>query len=210
MIGAGAWVAVVSFFILEQLVRTAWVAAPYTLHHFISDLAATTCGVLPYFHHLYVCSPEHVLMNGAFISSGVLALVGIVLLAPLFPRTNEGMRSRLLLGIAAMCYIGVGIFPEDHNIVLHLICAVAYVSIANIGLVLLGRAVTPVRPVLGRYTVLCGVVGLMGIALTGISLLAQPTSYVGITERISVYPFLLWLITVGGYILFTRRGVVRS
>jgi hypothetical protein len=76
-LGAASWSLLVIFF-TGQAIAQAGVAAPYSLlDNAISDLGATSCGPLTIgTYQTAVCSPWHPVMNGTFVASGLLTLLG--------------------------------------------------------------------------------------------------------------------------------------
>jgi len=96
VVGGLLWVlAIVQYFLAQLVVAAAW-STPYSLQdNYISDLGNTDCGMfaLPHGQPTYVCSPSHGLMNLSFITLGVLAIAGAILLLVGLPATGESSRT---------------------------------------------------------------------------------------------------------------------
>jgi hypothetical membrane protein len=79
-LGGVCWMLSLEFFVGQAVAQAAW-RTPYSLiDNPISDLGSTSCS-----YRLdrlgasrtYVCSPWHALMNGSFIITGALLLLGL-------------------------------------------------------------------------------------------------------------------------------------
>src|SRR5260221_10274740 len=76
----------IEFFVIQGIVAKAW-ALPFSLRfNTISDLGATTCGLVD---SRNVCSPLHPLMNLALIITGCTMAVGSLLIFQEFRRNRS-------------------------------------------------------------------------------------------------------------------------
>ena len=187
-----AWTLCFQYFVAELIARSGW-TLPYSARfNYISDLGAVLCvtgGSDP------VCSPLHAVMNGSFVLQGVLIVTGVVLGRGWLPAGRAVAIARVLLVLSGVLLALVGVFPEDVNPPVHRLVAAVHFVCADLGMLLLGRA-------LGAVTVICGAVGIVGLALLG----ARLTFGLGIgtIERIAAYPFPFWLCFTGASLLVAR------
>jgi len=107
--------------------------------------------------------------------------------------------------VAGIGGIAVGCYPENENLLLHSMGALAYFLFANVGLVALGRSAAGTAVRAKGLTMTLGVVG---IAAT---ILFFSGNYFGLgiggTERLLVYPLPLAMILNGGLLLLDRGAV---
>jgi hypothetical membrane protein len=116
-IGYSAWiVGVVQFFVVHGIAESAW-ARPYSwARNNISDLGNAHCAMQSEPEPRYICSPEHDLMSGAFITLGVLLVVGVALTGGvLWRRGRTAAVARLLLAGAGVGFVLAGLAPADVN-----------------------------------------------------------------------------------------------
>jgi len=203
--GALVWVSSAQFFIAQVWVALAW-TTPFSLfRNFISDLGNTGCGLYKSEMQLYVCSPRHALMNVSFVVLGLSIVVGGVL-------THESRRpgitrqfARVCMVVAGIGGIAVGCFPENENLLLHSVGALAYFLFANVGLVALGGSAAGAAVRAKGLTMTLGVVGIAATIL-----FFSGNYYFGLgiggTERLLVYPLPLALILNGGLLLRRPKG----
>lgn len=149
------------------------------------------------------------LMNAGFIGSGLLFLLGLVVLAP---RLVEGRRRVPLLLVGALYAAGitlVGLVPgspsnaDNGLMAFHVAGAITAIAGGNTVAILSAgplRFLEPVR----RIGPVLGIAGLVSAALlVGHVLLPD-----GVWERGAVYTFMLWQLLVG--ILLVRRANTHS
>ena len=198
-VGGLLWVSSIQYFIVQLIVIAAWTVPHSFANNFISDLGNTECGT---YAGLAVCSPLHLLMNISFVAFGITMAVGSLLLARKFSQTRL---SRLAFGLMILSGIGtvlVGLFPENTINELHMTGAVLGLGVGNLSVLLLGIALKDIHPILRAYTVGSGLLSLMAFALFAGEL------YLGIgrggMERLISYPFTVWMISFGVYVLVTR------
>lgn len=206
ILGAALWLLCFQYFVAEQVARLGW-STPYSMvSNYISDLGAVACRI----HAgsgLWVCSPLHRLMNASFILQGMLIFCGAVLVRSRFPAERLWTAASWLIAVAGPGVLLVGLYPEDVNLPVHDVGAVAHFLCGNLGVALLGLALlrrSPRTRVMGGLSLFAGVVGLTGTLLffTDIDLGLG----VGGMERIAAYPLPLWLTAMGAFLLRTRRS----
>ncbi|MEU6765107.1 DUF998 domain-containing protein [Streptomyces sp. NPDC046853] len=209
-IGYAAWIAgVVQFFVVHGIVESAW-AKPYSWARYnISDLGNAHCALQADPESRYVCSPEHGLMNGAFVVLGALLVVGVALTgAGLWRRGGSATAARLLLAAGGMGFILAGLFPADVNENQHVLGALLIMGLGNIGLCLAGLGYSGAVPrPLRRATSLLGVVALVALGLF------LSRHYLGLgmggMERVAAFPLLVWALAAGVLGLTRQAGPTR-
>jgi hypothetical membrane protein len=203
LFGAILWMLCCQFFLAEQIVRHGWTTPYRWSENYISDLGAVHCANRPPDSDHYVCSPWHALMNASFVLQGVLILGGSLLAARLFPPGRLRTAATVLIGIAGVSISVVGFAPEDVRPGPHFAAAAVHFLCGNAGMILLGRALlreaSPPRRLTGALSVLAGIVGYVGLALLASGPLLQ-WGAAGGWERVTAYPFPLWLTGMGGYL----------
>jgi hypothetical membrane protein len=151
----------------------------------LSDLGATTAST-------------SLLWNGQLFISGVLLLLGMYLL---FSRSDWGssiVKRRSLVGalyiLPGIGVILVSLFPENTILVIHGIGAIIVFILGAIGCLYAYRLVqSPYR----YFSVALGIVSLVSIPLS----FASNPSVSGLMERLIVYPYNLWLVGFGSYLV---------
>ncbi len=151
---------------------------------------------------LGVIAETAVLFNVSVIVAGALNLAG----GYLFFRSH---RRRWLLGlfaIAGIGAVGVGLFPLDRGGLHSLFALVAFLffNLEALGVVAVVRG--PLRAV----SAVAGVAGLAFIVLMvlgdgGVDAAFGPIGHGG-TERMIVYPAMLWLLALGGHLMGRREA----
>jgi hypothetical membrane protein len=204
-LGAVVWIFAVQFFVLQALVQSSW-TTPFSLReNFISDLGNTECGPYPAGSDSYVCSPWHAAMNASFIVQGLIIVTGGALLFRGFPPGRSRTLGFALLATAGPGLILVGVYPENVNLPPHKLGAGLQFVLGNLGIALLGIVLARAgrRPVLGAFSVLCGVVGVLATWL----LVTDRFLGLGIggMERFAAYPLPIWLIVMGIAFFGSRR-----
>jgi hypothetical membrane protein len=142
-----------------------------------------------------ICSPLHAVMNLTFVLTGVLILVGLFLTRSMWPRRRLTAWGLVLLGVAGAGTMLVGLSPENVNVVLHVIGALN-IPAGNVAMILLGLAIWRDRQGMASFSVVAGVVGLLGM-LAGPFLVILTGHGGGLAERIALYPLIIWLIVFG-------------
>ncbi|MEV7280008.1 DUF998 domain-containing protein [Streptomyces sp. NPDC093111] len=197
-IGYAAWtVGVVQFFAAHVWTESAW-ARPYSwARNNISDLGNAHCALQAEPEPRYVCSPEHALMNGSFVTLGVLLVVGTLLTGgALWRGGRTAAVARLLLAGAGLGFVLVGLAPADVDENLHVLGALLIMATGNLGLVLAGAALADRTPAALRWGT--GLLGVVAITALGLFLSHH---YLGLgmggMERVAAFPVLLWALAAG-------------
>src|SRR5512134_2426735 len=114
LLGAGAWILALQFFVVQGIVQSAW-ETPFSLvHNMISDLARETCG--PLFRAPGIdlaCSPRHALMNASIFVNGLLIPLGAILTRDAWPARRLASTGLLTIAMTAPGHFIVGLFPSD-------------------------------------------------------------------------------------------------
>lgn len=197
--GGFCWLLTLTFFV-GQIIAQSQMSTPYSLAtNEISDLGVTTCGPVTVFtYHATVCSPLHAVMNGAFIVTGLLFLLGIIGTRRAWPRRRLTIWGLAALALAGAGEILAGLAPENVNPGVHVLGALLGIPGANLGLLLLGTAVWRGQRWWGIFSLLCGTVGLFGFFLAPSTGLAT-----GVAERLASYPTVVWMMVLGGFLLWS-------
>jgi hypothetical membrane protein len=206
-LGAISWLLVAPLFLVSNIViGLGWRDPSFSwATHNISDLGNVTCGVWDTSRPREVCSPWHALMNMAFIATGTLLALGVLLTWSALGSGAATRATQLLTLAGAGGYVLAGWYPADVNENNHVLGALLIFILANVGMVAAALArrspvLAPTRPV----SLALGLVGLTGTAL----FLAQVDIGIGVggMERVAVFPLLVWTVTVGVRLLRHRRG----
>lgn len=166
----------------------------------ISDLGAVRCGTLSnlsssngYLYSGSVCSPWHDIFNATIIVEGILVIFGTILIRPSLAAGKAKTAGLGLLLVAGIGSIGVGIFPEDSNLLAHSLSALLVFVAGNTALITLGFSLSgSFRSVSFRlYSALSGVVGLIAFSL--FLFMIYGLFGVGGMERLVAGPLILWV-----------------
>jgi hypothetical membrane protein len=199
--GGVSWILTSLYFVGQIVAQAAW-TTPYSLiDNRLSDLGNTSCGRT--LANTYICSPLHAVMTATFVVTGVLILVGLFLSRTVWPRRRLTTWGLVLLGVAGAGTILIGLSPENVNVPLHLVGALN-IPAGNVAMILLGLAIWRDQPGMAKFSVVAGVVGLLGM-LAGPFLLILTDHGGGLAERLALYPLILWLIALGGKKLLADR-----
>lgn len=216
VLGGLCWVASLVFLLGQAVAQAAW-RTPYSVaDDTISDLGNTACGPWPpatgaaskllgrVAVHYDVCSPLHAVMNGAFVATGVLLLLGLSLTRAIWPRRRLTAWGFAFLALAGVGKVVVGLDPENQRLFLHSLGALG-IPFANLGMLLLGLSAWRARPRVGRFSAGLGALGLLGyLALLALSASAHG---VGAAERVADYPMIAWMAGLGGGCAAGARAV---
>ena len=201
-LGAACWVLTAVFF-AGQAVAQAAARGPYSLTgSYISDLGATRCGPFTAF-----CSPLHPVMNGVFIATGLLTLLGAIATRPAWPPRRLATLGLALLVLAGAGMAVVGLAPEDVDIRIHSVGAVLGIPGASTGILVLGVALWRAGGGIGALLALiAGIVGLTGFLLMQTRAAGVA---IGAAERLTAYPSYVWMIGTGVLLLERERRRAR-
>lgn len=201
MMHAGALMLLVQpLYILAELITATAVIAPYSLvDNTISDLGATTCTTIGYgVGPVAVCSPWHLLVNGAFIVFGLLMTVGTVLLRGWFPRARVSTAALVLWVVSGLSSIGTGLTPLDQALELHVLVSLPVFLTQPLALLLSGLALRG-RPGLAGSALALGAISLAAT----VAFFAVPAggAFGGLLERLALWPGYVWLLGLGVVVL---------
>jgi hypothetical membrane protein len=204
-IGATLWIFCLQYFVAEAMAISGWPGSYSLSDNYISDLGAVGCdvaatGVTGAAARL--CSPLHALMNTSFVLQGLLIIGGAALVWPRFPRGALWAAALLLIGASGIGVFVVGLAPEDAMPRAHFVGAIDNFMCCNLGMATMGVAMLSGRPParkLGLVTFGAGIIGLAGLGFLA------TRSYLGLgvggMERVTAYPFPLWLAAMGVMLL---------
>lgn len=161
------------------------------------------------------------IFNTSIIALGLAAIVGVLLVYPVFPRRRLTTVGAGLVVLGAVGAIGVGVFTEQVAAfgtkagTFHDLFSVWTFLFANVGLLVLGLGMFG-RPVWGRYALLTTVLGVLSTVALGFYVENWLTkgNYFGLgeggLERIVAFPVLVWAVLVGWIILSHRDAPAAS
>lgn len=197
-LGPILWIMSMQYFTAQLAVALYFINGYSLANNTISDLGNTVCG--PY-GAMYVCSPLHLVMNISFVVQGSTMLTGALLIKKLFPKSPASTVGFGCMVLAGVGTILVGLFPENTVSVLHILGAGLPFMLGNAGMIVLGLSLQKLPKWLKIYTILSGIIGLVGLVL----FLAHLYLGLGIggMERIVAYPQTIWMIVLGSYLLIT-------
>lgn len=206
-------------YVVAQLVAAAAWSTPYSWNrNYISDLGVTSCGELdlPHGGVELVCSPLHAVMNASFALSGILLVVGIVLLWSYWPPGPAAKVGSVLLIMAGAGKVLTGMFPENTQLSLHLLGALN-IPLGALGVLLLSvsllrhRGGSSSASWLGVAGLVLSIIGLVASALSSAAQVQGPAVLLGLgagaMERLAGYPTNLWLLLLGVSVLAQRTAV---
>src|SRR5699024_5528422 len=132
--------AIQPLYILAELLAAGAVTAPHSLlHNTISDLGATTCTTIDYtVGAVDVCSPWHLVINGAFIVFGALLAVGIYLVRDWFQPARMGTAAVVLWIVSGLSSIGTGLMPLEQALEIHALVSLPVIIAQPLALILSG------------------------------------------------------------------------
>ena len=202
-IGAVLWMCCLQYFAGEAFAILGF-RGPYSLRtNFISDLGAVDCVANS-------CSSRHMLMNASFLLQGCLISGGALLARTLFPKGWLWTAAIGLIGASGLGVFIVGLAPEDVAPGWHYLGAAENFLFCNAGAAVLGAALlrTPTHRSAGMVALLTGLVGLIGLAC--IAMHADFGLGSGGIERVTAYPFPIWISCMGAWLLRAGAPGARS
>lgn len=202
-LGPLLWILGLQYLIIQIVAARAWQTSFSLANNTISDLGNTVCGD---YSGRFVCSPLHNLMNLAFIVFGLTTLLGAWLIYNRQAKSRAVTAGFFCVALAGLGSIIVGLFPENDVSVLHIFGAALSLGVGNVGLIILGLTWN-VSKVIKIYTLLSGIVGLLGL------MLFVTHNYIGLgsggVERIADYSFVVWTIFIGFNLLFASSKKIQ-
>ena len=213
-LGAIVWIFSIQSFLTQWWVASEW-PKPYSpRNNFISDLGATSCGILPgNIQHAarYVCSPEHHWMNVSFVLSGITIGIGAILLrARLMPGVLGFMATSFFVtsGLGIMM---VGLNPENMQIVRHILGAYLNAYGASFALIVMGISLKKQgkHGRLGSFTLGFGILSFFFNVMYTIGFYYNlPAFSLGLgdggMEKLCNYSIGVMLILIGVYVIVQR------
>lgn len=193
-LAAVLWTSLIVYFIAQVIAQAAWTTPYSLLDNRVSDLGITACGHA--FGGAQLCSPQHVVMNVGLVVTGVLILLGAFLIRRAWPRRRLTTWGLVFLAVTGAGTILVGMSPENVNVPLHLLGALN-IPCGNMALLMLGLANRRLHPHIANLALVLAAIGILGM-LGGPVLIAVSGHGGGLSERLALYPPILWMIMVGG------------
>ncbi|MFE5705078.1 DUF998 domain-containing protein [Rhodococcus koreensis] len=188
-VGGAAWVLIALYFLAEVVTARAW-PRPYRVRtNSVSNLGVTGCDGSA---ATRLCSPLHTVINSAFVLTGVLILVGAVCLRDFLPPGILRRVALALFGVAAVSAALTGVVPIDVDAHLHQVVATPTFVARNAAMIVVAVGLYERWRVFALWTGFCGLVGIVGMA----AILLREGPF-GITERLALYPFTVWVVTAG-------------
>jgi hypothetical membrane protein len=204
-LGGLCWSLTLVYFVAQMVAQMVFTPAYSLFDNRVSDLGNTSCG--PWLTYAFACSPLHAVVNAAFVATGVLFIVGAALTWDAWPKRRLSTAGLVCIALAGLGYVLVGLAPENVNVRLHILGASNLLT-SNLGLLLLGlstRAEHSWRAPLALVLATIALVGLVG----GPVLLATLQHGGGLSERLVLYPCVVYLVIVGAWLVRSRRLVHR-
>ncbi|HZW01544.1 MAG TPA: DUF998 domain-containing protein [Candidatus Deferrimicrobium sp.] len=188
---AGSRMAGVLLFVLAaQFMIVIMLAASIAPDYDFSAAAISDLGVI---------TETALLFNVSLLAVGVLNIMG----GYLFYRSHRNAWILALFVLAGLGAIGAGLFPLDSAGPHGLFALLAFVAF-NLEAITVAAVVSgPMK----ALSVLAGVVGLVFVALMAIGDSGDVAAFGSIghggTERMIVYPVMVWMLALGGYLMAT-------
>ncbi|NHU47438.1 DUF998 domain-containing protein [Rhodococcus sp. A14] len=199
-VGATAWVLIALYFLAEVVTARAWPRSYEVRTNSVSNLGVTGCdGSAAQAAAARLCSPLHTVINSAFVLTGVLILAGAVGLREFLPPGRLRRAALTLLGLAAVSAALTGVVPINVDAHLHQLVATPTFVARNAAMIVIAIALYPRWRIFALWTGLCCLAGVVGMAA-----ILLPGEPFGITERLALYPFTVWVVTAGVAALRTR------
>ncbi|MFS8097437.1 DUF998 domain-containing protein [Lentzea alba] len=199
------------YLLAEAIAALAWTEPNYDyFYHYVSDL-----GIAGPPSHVFgqdVYSPWAVVMNTGFIGYGLLFVIAAFLVL----RATSGARPKILLTVAVIFGIGIGMVGmfqgsqasiDNGQILYHVIGAQATIVGGNLLTILAAsfRDRLGMSPAVGRTLLVLGVIGLLGFAAFMIDVRGGINIYVGMFERLAIYPIVVAHVVFGVSLLVSRK-----
>lgn len=210
--GATLWVLCLLTFPAQILAASRW-PSPYSWSaNLISDLGVTSCGIFDGGTRVerYICSPAHLLANGATVANGLLLAAGSVLLWSAWPRRRTGRAAMVFLLVGGLLVAVVGILPWDARPEGHDAAALGQAAAQWVGMLILATALrgsTAARWA-SALTWACLTVSIAAFVLFIDAISGGPSLSLGlgITERLAFDTLTLWGAALGLILLTTPLG----
>ncbi|MGC4807469.1 DUF998 domain-containing protein [Micromonospora sp. DT233] len=201
-VGALMWLVQPLYIVCELIAAAA--ATAYSLpDNTISDLGATTCTTIAYpYGDIPVCSPLHLLVNGAFVVFGLLMAVGAVLLRGWLPRGAAATTAVVLWVVAGLSAVATGLVPLDKDLDLHVLVALPAFVAQPLALLVTAYAVRRHRG-LSLTALAAGALSLVGLVVFVVR--TNEGELGGLFERLALWPGYVWPLLLAVIVLRARR-----
>ena len=142
-----------------------------------------------------VGAPTYLLWNGQLLVTGILSLVGILLLLKNVVLQIPNLKlARVLYVLPPLGTIVVSLFPENTVLALHAVGAFMVFIFGGLGAIYAYRFT---KPPFRYLSVVLGIVSLVAISLFGVPSVVG----FGVAERLVVYTFNIWVLSFAGYLM---------
>lgn len=204
-VGCVAWILTGLLLPLQVLVAIAWPRGYSLTKNAISDLGVTSCG--PYVDGSAlvreICSPWHTAFNMGLVVTGILMIVGALLLHGRWDGV-AGRVGTVLMSVAGACVVVVGLTPWNLNPDLHDVAAITQALAQWLAMLLLARAAG--SGLFRQLTVATVTVSVLGFfvflsALEGVNI---PFVGIGVAERLAFDTLTLWVAITGSAVLVSN------
>ncbi|WP_422391902.1 DUF998 domain-containing protein [Arthrobacter sp. N1] len=211
-LGATLWILCLLTFPAQAFAAAQWPNQYSWSSNFISDLGVTECGIYDAGTRVerYICSPAHLLANGATVANGILLTVGAILFWSIWPRRRTGQAAMAFLALGGLLVAAVGLLPWDLQPAAHDNAALAQAVLQWVGMLVLAAALkgsTAAR--WARVLTLASVgLSLAGFVLFIDAISGRPSIPLGLgtTERFAFDTLTIWGAALGLILLTTRHS----
>lgn len=201
--GGLLWASLVQIFIVNNAVVMPRASRQSLTDEIISALGVTRCARV---EGIRFCSPWHEAAISAWVVGGLCLALGAVLNTVLLPPGRRRVVTTGAFVLSGLALVSAGLNPYNLRLALHLLSAGTCFIAGAVGVLLLGSEFRHMdRPYWGVTGMVCGVVSLVGTAVTAVH--PVPT-FQGLFERASAWPSVLWIIGTG--VLLARAAWRRS
>lgn len=187
----------VLFVLAAQFMSVIMLAASIAPGYDFNEAAISDLGVI---------GSTALLFNSSLVAAGVLNILG----GYLFYRSHRRGWVLALFVVAGVGALGVGVFTLDRGAVHSLFALVAFLFF-NLEAMAVG---TLTRGAMRAISVLAGAIGLVFVVLMVIGDGGNTAAFGAIghggTERMIVYPAMLWMLALGGHLMAAREDPGRG
>ncbi|HEV7195967.1 MAG TPA: DUF998 domain-containing protein [Pedococcus sp.] len=205
-LGLACWL-VQPFYVVVELLVAAGASAQYSLRDdTISALGQVGCSPGHYGSVVPMCSGSHVVLNAAFLVFGLLRAVGAILVRQLLDPTWWRAAAVTVWVVSGICSAAVGLAPVDRVPLLHSLAAGPVFLLQPFAVV--ATAIALRRTADGRVGV--STAGLVVFAATVVGTVSFGlgiglSTWVGVLERLALWPAYVWLGLVAATLLTQLR-----
>jgi hypothetical protein len=172
-------------------------------------LGVTECGIYDAGTRVErdICSPAHLLANGATVANGILLTVGAILFWSVWPRRRTGRVAMVSLALGGLLVAAVGFLPWDVQPEGHDMAALAQAAVQWVGMLVLAAALRGSTAARWARALTLASVGLsiVGFVLFIDAIGGGPSISLdlGITERFAFDTLTIWGAALGLILLTT-------